>query len=159
MIDEPLKELASLYVAGALPAAEGHEFESAMERSVELQLFVSDSRNSLDALVAGLPRRTPSPALKSRILREIDSHVSAATLPTRAAGFDLWQMIPWALAAGLTFLCVFIAAKQRSNALTILQLKQSLAESEAQLRAKNAELERQYPEYENITILEVEFRA
>jgi anti-sigma-K factor RskA len=132
MIDEPLKELASLYVAGALPPAEGHEFESAMERSVELQLFVSDAKHSLDAMAAGLPRRTPSPALKTRILREVDSRSEGAAPQQRAAGFDFWQMVPWALAAGLTFLCVFVAAKQRSNALTILQLKQSLAEAEAQ---------------------------
>lgn len=147
MIDEQLKEQASLYVAGALPATEAAQFETALRSSLELQLLVKQLRLSVDALVAALPRRTPPPTLRVRLLREIDQRAGAAAVvgaggASTGSGF-WWQALPWALAACLTFLCVVLASRSSSERQQRYALEAELTEKSARLEQSEKRVEEQ----------------
>ena len=153
MIDEPLKEQASLYAAGALPANKAREFEQVMKGSLELQLFVSESRHALDALVMALPRRMPSPSLKAKVMRRIESRPQRATgvvVTEPAFGRNFWMMFPWALAACLAFLCVVLLSRGRQERVQLVEMEQRLNEavnqtqrSEKLVDAQKVEFQRQ----------------
>lgn len=145
MMDEHLKEQASLYVAGALTAVEASQFEQAMLSSLELQMFVKELRLSMDALVAGLPRRTPSPQVKAKLMRQIDQRVASVVVARPAAVVSpVWlQLLPWAMAACLTFLCVVLLSKGNAQRDRVRQLELELQEKVARLEQSEQRIEDQ----------------
>lgn len=149
MIEEQLKENASLYVAGALPVREAREFEEVLGSNLELQLLVQQLRESMDALVVALPRKSPPPALRARLLRQVELRAAEAASMPATAGIPLWQqLLPWALAACLTFLCVFLLAERRENLARFHQMEADLADRSSQLEEAGKRLDAQKTEYQ-----------
>ncbi len=93
MIEERMEEQASLYVLGVLTPEETRVFEEALGRDAELQQFVATLRISRDALAGSLPQVTPPPALKKKILAQIEAQEKMIPLPSkveRSVGWALW---------------------------------------------------------------------
>ncbi|MBI1839263.1 MAG: anti-sigma factor [Verrucomicrobia bacterium] len=151
MIDEPLKEQASLYAAGALPADKAREFELVMRSNLELQLLVSECRHSLDALVMALPRRAPSPALKARLMRRVETRPKSAKGAAAAEpvpGGKAWAMLPWALAACLAFVCVVLLSRGRQERIQWVDMEQRFNEAVSQAQRSEKMLEAQKMEFQ-----------
>jgi RNA polymerase sigma-70 factor (ECF subfamily) len=140
---DPSKEQALLYAAGALNPSEAREFESLLKGNIELQLWVSESRRGLERLPAGLPRRTPSPALRARLVHEIERRAAALPVVAAAAPFHWLQLLPWALCAVLSFLCVYLATHERSDRVQLHQLEQRLSDAVAQMEGAERRAETQ----------------
>ena len=86
MSDERLEELAALHVLGALTPAEQSEFDAALGRDPELRVLVAGLLAARDAVAGAVPPVTPSPALKQRILAELDARrPKVVPLPVRPA--------------------------------------------------------------------------
>ena len=71
MINEQQQELASLYVLGALNAAEKHGFEADLRARPELQVLVGELGRTAGLVAAALPQFAPPPELRGRILRAV----------------------------------------------------------------------------------------
>ena len=149
MIEEQLKEQASLYVVGALPASEARDFEEVLGGSLELQVFVTELRPSVEALAVALPRRTPSPAVRARLLREIDRRFVGAAVPlSPGPGLPLWALLPWGLAACATFFCIYLATQRRDGRIQVKQLEQRIQELSAQTEGVEKRMEAQRTEFQ-----------
>ena len=107
MSDERLEELAALHVLGALTPAEQSEFDAALGRDPELRVLVAGLLAARDAVAGAVPPVTPSPALKQRILAELDARrPKVVPLPVRpAAGNFPGIWLSWALTAAAMLLC------------------------------------------------------
>ena len=115
MIEEHMEEQASLYVLGVLTPEETRAFEVALDRDAELQQFVATLRNSRDALAGSLPHVTPPPALKKKILAQIEAQEKVIPMPSRVERSEnraIW--FPWALAACLAIVCVIGLSQQKA---------------------------------------------
>ena len=132
MIDERREAQASLFVLGALPEDEVHDFQRAMRRDLALQMLVRELSATADTLVAAFPRVAPPPALKDRILAHID------TSPAGQAGILGWpgrslesspSWLPWALAACFAMLCVVLIYVGNSFRQQVASLRDELDES------------------------------
>jgi anti-sigma-K factor RskA len=113
MIDERMEEQASLYVLGVLTPEETQAFETAMRRDAELQQLVAKLRASRDALAGSLPQVTPPPALKQKILAQIEAQEKVIPILSgteRSGGGAVW--FPWALAACLAIVCALSLSRQ-----------------------------------------------
>ena len=134
MMDERTEAQASLYVLGALPSAEAHEFEAALRADPALQLLVRELRGTVGAMVAAFPQTTPPPALKQKILATIDERESGRPnlVPPddgRAPSWLGWT--PWALAACFAILCVLLVSIGQSLRQQAINLSQQLEEKNA----------------------------
>ncbi len=150
MIEEPLKEQASLYAIGGLPESKARDFEHVMQSNLELQLLVTQMRQSLDLMVVSLPRRAPSPALKAKIMRRIGGRKPgvAVLVPSGVGGTPFWMAIfPWAVAACLTCLCALQLSRSQSERERLVQLEQRLTELASQNGKLEASLEAQKVEH------------
>jgi anti-sigma-K factor RskA len=106
MMDERREEQASWYVLGTLPLEEVAGFEADLRRDAELQQLVEALRISRDALAGTVPRVNPPPALKQKILDQIERREKITALPASPKRIESklgW--FPWALAACLAVLC------------------------------------------------------
>jgi anti-sigma-K factor RskA len=113
MMDERREEQASLYVLGTLPSAELAAFEAELRRDAELQQLVEALRVSRDALAGTVPRVNPPPALKQKILDQIEARKKITALPVNPPRVDsALAWFPWALAACLAVLCVVSFTKE-----------------------------------------------
>jgi anti-sigma-K factor RskA len=123
MIDERKEAQASLYVLGAMPAAEARDFEQALRTDLQLQMLVKELRGAADAMVATFPRVEPPPALKQSVLAAIGQRSSAAggVIPVDFSRWQVW--VPWALAASFALLCVLLLGNTQ-------RLRQQVADSE-----------------------------
>jgi anti-sigma-K factor RskA len=132
MIDERMEEQAGLYVLGVLTPEETRTFEAALSRDAELQQLVTALQISRDALAGSLPAVTPPPALKQKILAQIEAQEKVVPLPVRreepSAGWTLW--LPWALAACLVIVCAVSLSQQKN-------LRQKVGEQAKQLTDLN----------------------
>lgn len=102
MIDEPLAELASLYVLDLLEPEEAARFAAELPDHLELAQLVADLQASVSALAYLAPPQAPPRELKSRLLAQIHSEKIVA-LPRRST----W--LPWTLAAGFAVLAGWLA--------------------------------------------------
>jgi anti-sigma-K factor RskA len=115
MIDERMEEQASMYVLGVLTPEETRAFEAAMGSNAELQQFVATLRNSRDALAGSLPQVTPPPALKKKILAQIEAQEKVIPMPSQVERLESWTIwLPWALAACLAIVCAISFSQQRA---------------------------------------------
>ena len=105
MMDERREEQASLYVLGTLPPGELAAFEAELRRDAELQQLVEALRISRDALAGSVPRVNPPPALKQKILDQIEARQKVVALPASPRAGSKVAWFPWALAACLAVLC------------------------------------------------------
>lgn len=140
MIEEQLKEQASLYAIGGLPGSKAREFEHAMQSNLELQLLVTQMRQSLDLMVVSLPRRIPPPALKARIMLKVEGRRSGAALLAQpsSAGIPFWMAVfPWAIAACLACVCAVMISRNQTEKLRLSELEQRVGE----LSSQNQKLE------------------
>lgn len=115
MMGERMEEQAGLYVLGILTPEETQAFEAALSRDAELGQLVAAMQVSRDALAGSLPSVTPPPALKQKILAQIEAQEKVVSLPSRAepsAGWSIW--LPWALAACLVIVCALSLSQQKS---------------------------------------------
>src|SRR6187402_3007951 len=159
MIDERRETQASLYVLGALPDDELHEFESAMRADLELQLLVKELHGASGTMVAAFPRVAPPAELKQRILAAVDARETARASvisleSERPVSWIAW--VPWALAACFAILCVALISIGQSLRQQAVGLNEELGErnSEAvdlrrQLDALQARVDRQTTNYQD----------
>jgi len=115
MIDERMEEQAGLYVLGVLTPEETRAFEATLQRDAGLQQLVAALRDSRDALAGSLPQVTPPPALKKKILAQIDAQEKVTALPATAQRSEnqvIW--LPWALAACLAIFCLISLSQQKA---------------------------------------------
>ena len=115
MIDERMEEQAGLYVLGVLTPEETRVFEEAMARDTELQQFVAALRNSRDVLAGSVSQVTPPPALKKKILAQIEAEEKVIPMlsPVQRPGSRaIW--LPWALAACLAIFCLISLSQQKA---------------------------------------------
>jgi anti-sigma-K factor RskA len=151
MMDERMEERASLYVLGALPPGELAAFEAELGRDAELRQLVEALRISRDALAGSVPRVNPPPALKQKILDEIERREKITPLPAsppRNESKPAW--FPWALAACLAVLCAISFTKenkmkekldaQAKSVADLNQLADSLQSQTQDLKATVAKL-------------------
>lgn len=114
MIDERMEEQASLFVLGVLTLEESHVFEMALRRDNELQQLVSTLEIARDALAGSLPQIAPPPALKQKILAQIEAQEKIIPLPSSVEHFGGWGLwLPWALAACLAIVCAVSLSQQK----------------------------------------------
>ena len=132
MSDERREEQASLYVLGVLTPEEARTFETALSRDAGLRQLVEALRISRDALAGFLPQVAPPPALKQKILAQIEAQEKIVPLPVRgqehSAGWAIWR--PWALAACLAIVCAVLLSQQKT-------LRQKIGEQTKQLADLN----------------------
>lgn len=102
---EEQQEQASLYVLGALGAAESAEFEARLAQSPELRELVRGLGASMETVTRSLPLQRPSAGLKGRILDRISGDrppAGEASLPPigtalrflKNAGESGWKALP-----------------------------------------------------------------
>jgi anti-sigma-K factor RskA len=98
MIDEHTEELAALYVLDLLDPEESRRFQEVLRGDAELQKLVDRLQSSAGSLVHTVPPVNPPPAVKARLLAEIQGEKKIVPLPPRRS--LLPTLAPWALAAG-----------------------------------------------------------
>jgi anti-sigma-K factor RskA len=115
MMEERLEEQAALYALGALPAEEQPAFESELRQNAELQKLVAELRNATEALAGTAPLVIPPPALREKILAQIESSEKIVPLPVpREAAKPAFAWFPWAMAAGFAIICGLLVARENS---------------------------------------------
>ena len=107
MISDELQEQASLYVLGALDAAESHAFELELTKNAELETFVRQLRDTLAALAYSAPPVSPPAELESRILEQISRQATRTQVSIQRNLGISW--LPWAIAAALAVCCGILA--------------------------------------------------
>lgn len=117
MTDEHLEEQAGLYVLGVLTPEETRVFETALFANAELRQFVDSLRITRDALAGSVPLVTPPPALKQKILAQLDVREKVVLFPPlsplkETRSWVTW--VPWALAACLTLLFSISMSQQKA---------------------------------------------
>jgi len=117
MIDERMEEQAALHVLGALTPAESAEFSRTLAANPELQRYVARLGAAAAAVAGNVPRRTPPPQLRARILAQV-APPKVVSLPQRRFRPSFW--LPWSLAAGLAVLCIVLNVQEAQLRLTIL---------------------------------------
>jgi anti-sigma-K factor RskA len=137
---DDLRELASLYVLGALDRDEREQFEAHLATCEVCQAEVRSFGPVVDALALSVPNRQPSTELRARVLGAGPG--PAATKTSRAA-----TVLPWFLAAaaaiGLAVLTPYtVQLRQRTRDLmaTVRDLSARLAEGDRQLVAVRREV-------------------
>lgn len=94
MITEAQQELASLYVAGALPVDEHAAFEIALHGNTELRELTRSLRAAIELFAAATPHAPLPPGLKDKVMLRIEEARARETRSSPAA----------AAVAGLRFL-------------------------------------------------------
>jgi anti-sigma-K factor RskA len=148
MIDERMEEQASLYVLGALTPEETQTFETTLRSDAELQGLVAKLHGAAEALARTVPRLIPPPALKQRILAEIEKEehrhkVVPLPHPT-PGGLPVW--LSWALAACLAVFAGVLWKRGQNWQAETAALEAKLASTvqlEAQARQQARDLQRQ----------------
>ena len=131
MIDERMEEQAGLYVLGVLTPEETRAFEAVLQREAGLQQLVAALRTTRDAVAGLAPQVTPPPALKQKILAQIEAQEKVVSLPVRAERSERWAIwLPWALAACLTIICGITVSQQKA-------LRQKVGDQAKQLAVLN----------------------
>lgn len=115
MIDERLEELASLYVLGGLSAGETRAFEVQMSNDEELHKLVLQLSDVTRGLAGTVPGVQPPPALKQKILAQIEAQKKIVPLQPRAGSPQSQRPIiwlPWTLAACFAVICAVLFSRQ-----------------------------------------------
>jgi len=106
MISERQQEEASLYVLGALTAAEKETFEAALRGNPALRDLVAGLERTTALMARAVPPATPPPELRDRILRRVEEEESrplsaSPVMPTNPAFFFVaaadptgWKQLP-----------------------------------------------------------------
>jgi len=105
MIDERLEEQASLHVLGALSAEETRAFETELRQNAELRKLVAELNAVTDVVAGSVPLVTPPPALRQKVLAEIDRQEKIVPLVQPVAEKSSFAWLPWAIAACLAIFC------------------------------------------------------
>ncbi len=129
MIDERLEEQASLHVLGALSDSEAQEFKARLRLDPELQAYVARLSTATGALAGAVPASEPPPQLRAKVLARIEPPQKVVARPERPWNPFAW--LPWAVAAGLAGLCVFLSV-------TDTQHRQTISVQARQIRDLNA---------------------
>jgi len=88
MTSEQQQEQASLYVLGALSAAEQQSFEAQMSSNAELRGLVRSLQRTASLMVATVPQVALPSGLKEKVLGHIGAVAGEPTIgPLQAAGF------------------------------------------------------------------------
>jgi len=121
-MNEPLQELACLYVLDQLDARERAEFEARLLREPELAAFVRDLEATVSSTIRGLPQREPSPD----VLARVEAHLGGAPIASsswpqsgRSRGTVDWVSVArWGLAAviALSLTTIAVQSLRRSPA-------------------------------------------
>ncbi len=148
MIDELHEELASLYVLGLLEGDELASFQAELAHDSALQALVRDLTESTARLAYSVPG-SPSPALKARLLDQIDT-AARWRAERKIVPFSVPAWLPWAAAACLAISCAWLGqlylASRSENAL--LRDQQTLAEFELSSARNQLKAERLIAQHE-----------
>lgn len=143
MSAERQEEQACLYTLDLLNREEKAGFESDLQRSPDLRTLARELRETSCALVHGVPRMPPPPALKARILDSIAAGTKAVpAAPPSPLVFR--PHLPWAAAAVFALCAAWLAQlhfAQRA-ATDLLESQASLAEVALQSARQQLEAER-----------------
>lgn len=152
MIDERHEELAALYVLDLLEDDDRARFETALASNPALQALVRDLRDASHAVAH--TAATPPPAdLKARLLASIGSHarttdaseqMSRVPTPPRAALVTPRTLIPWAIAACLAVVSLWLGGRYlaASSEASLLQRQRALTEVALESIRQQLEAER-----------------
>lgn len=165
MIDERKEEAAALYALNLADPVERAAFEAELSRDPELRQLVDQLTRTAAGIAYTAAVATPSAQLKNRVMASIDGVTKREFLSDRApaatAGkivrFPVWAWVGWAAAASFALLAVYAnrrfhtahddaTARQREVELArteVRDLRQQFATTEAQLKARIAELQRE----------------
>ena len=125
MIEERLEEQACLFALGCLPAEEYDAFEIELHRNVELQSLVVGLRASAAAVAGNISNHTPPPALKDKVMAQINASEKIVPLPKPEASMPpVFNWLPWALAACLAILCGIFVQRENTLKSRIAELNQ-----------------------------------
>src|SRR2546427_499724 len=87
MTTEQQQEQASLYVLGALSAAEQQAFEAELRSNAELRGLVRELQRAASLVAASVPQVAPPAELKDKVLRRIGAAGRPALGAKNAPGF------------------------------------------------------------------------
>src|SRR5580698_3513206 len=129
MIDERLEEQASLHALGALSAEETRAFETELRQNAELRKYVADLGAVAAALAGTAPLIAPPPALRQKILAqiEIEPEKKIVPFPSERATKSPFVWLPWTLAAGFAMVCWLQSLNENSLRTHIKTLTETAA--------------------------------
>ncbi|HWA10230.1 MAG TPA: anti-sigma factor [Opitutaceae bacterium] len=134
MSDERIEELAALHAFDLLEGEERAAFERQLAGDPGLQRLLRELRESAAALALAAPAVVPDPALRTRVLQQIDDRPltnpkSKLQNPKSVpAPFRLGSLVPWAIAAGFA-----VAAAWLGQSLLSLREEAAADRTEARL--------------------------
>jgi anti-sigma-K factor RskA len=140
MIDEVTEERASLYVLGILEEEEAAIFTNELRGNLELAELVADLQRVTALLAADVPRHSPPPEMKQRILDRIRGEQPAPVARSGAFGWLGWAAAAALLCASVTLflerdrLKADVAALRHRDVLAgveIVRLRSQLAQTPA----------------------------
>ncbi|MEO6876534.1 MAG: anti-sigma factor [Opitutaceae bacterium] len=140
MIDDHHEELASLYALGLLEGAELASFEQELAQDPALARLVSELRESTAQLAFTAPAAAPSPALRARLLDELDTAAKwRAQGNVIAFRTPIW--LPWAAAAGFAIACAWLGQLYVTSRFEAANLRDQQTLAEFKLKSANNQME------------------
>src|SRR6266567_8035716 len=139
MTHEELREQAGAFVLGALDPADREQFEVHLTGCLECRADIRSLDRVTEALAYAAPSREPSPQLRTRIVRGIDSG--------RRPPFASRAVVPWVLAVAASAALVIVTpytlqlrGETRRLASTVRNLTARLDDRDRQLVAVRSEV-------------------
>lgn len=142
MIDERHEELAALHALDLLEGAEKAAFETDLAASEELRALVRELREASGQLAYTAPQMSPTPALKARLLAELDRRDAAAEAAAdRLVPFVLPAWMPWTAAAAFAVIAGWLGQIYLAERAENLRLRDEAAVASFELRTARNQLE------------------
>lgn len=113
MITERQQEQASLYVLGALNGPEESAFEQDLLQNTQLQELVRTLRETAHVLLRAVPRHEPPPALKQRIMRQLEARPQNTSQAQETSTMSTTSVSPSVVQDSIGF--AFVAAADPSG--------------------------------------------
>jgi anti-sigma-K factor RskA len=142
MIDERHEELAALYALDLLEGAEKAAFETDLAASEELRALVRELRDASGQLAYTAPQMSPPPALKARLLDELDRRTAPAEVAAdRLVPFVLPAWVPWTAAAAFAVIAGWLGQIYLAERAENLRLRDEASVASFELRTARNQLE------------------
>lgn len=136
MSPEQSEEYAALYALGGLEGAEKRAFEQELSKNAVTAAMVAEFEKASSLLLTTLPKLTPPPSLKSRVLQGVQDKPVVVAEPTKK--FELsptW--IAWGVAAAVAIFCIV----QMASKTHLTNANTRLAEESKSLQVRIAGLQ------------------
>jgi anti-sigma-K factor RskA len=142
MIDERHEELAALHALDLLEGAEKAAFEADLAASEELRALVRELRDASGQLAYTAPQMSPPPALKARLLDDLDRRAAPAEAAAdRLVPFVLPAWVPWTAAAAFAVIAGWLGQIYLAERAENLRLRDEASVASFELRTARNQLE------------------